>query len=75
MLQRQKYVCPSKFCRREIEIDLSLGVVAKSPRCTCGTKMKKVYTTPVLFKLNWTEVSQRLSEIEGPETSHRNRSR
>lgn len=74
MLSRQKYVCPSKSCRREIEIELSLGGVAgeiTSPTCTCGSKMKKPYTTPVLFSLNRTKLLLPSSEIEGLQASHR----
>ena len=71
MLPRQKYVCPSKSCRREIEIELSHGSVAASPTCTCGTKMKKAYTTPALFKLNRTKISLRLIEVEEPNASHK----
>ena len=72
MLLRQKYVCPSKSCRREIEIEMERAPsgVGGSATCTCGTKLKKAYATPVLFILNRTEVPQRLSEIEGPQASH-----
>ena len=71
MLPRQIYVCPSKTCRREFETEIEHAPsgVGGSPTCTCGTKMKKAYTTPVLYILNKTKVSQRLSEIEGPQAS------
>jgi hypothetical protein len=67
MAPRFKYVCPSKTCRREIEIEIpsigSAGEVSR-PKCTCGETMKKVYSPPVLFKLFKAEVPHHHGEFE-----------
>jgi len=45
----EKYVCQSKACRREIEIEIppprEAGKIS-NPRCTCGSEMKKPYSKP-----------------------------
>jgi hypothetical protein len=49
MLPRETYICQSKVCRREIEIEIlprqRAGEIS-NPRCTCGSEMKKHYDTP-----------------------------
>jgi hypothetical protein len=49
-----KFICQSLVCRREIEIKSSVGGYSQelgSPQCTCGAKMKRVYSKPVLLEL------------------------
>ena len=49
-----KFICQSLVCRREIEIESSLGGYSQeldNPQCTCGAKMKRVYSKPVLLEL------------------------
>lgn len=52
---RRKYVCVSKTCGRTIELEirqLNDTHLNSSPICgICGSVMKKVYSTPVLFRL------------------------
>jgi hypothetical protein len=75
MLLRHKYVCPSKSCRRGLEIEIPPNGIDRntpSPTCTCGSKMKKVYATPVLFKLSKAEVVDHLGEFEEIRQSHKN---
>jgi hypothetical protein len=56
---RLRYVCMSKTCRKEMEIETSGNCkdreAAAAQTCTCGAKMKMVYSTPHLFKLVKTE--------------------
>jgi hypothetical protein len=51
----QKYICQSKDCRREIELEIptrqTVGEIS-NPKCICGSKMKKVYSKPVLTILS-----------------------
>lgn len=48
---RGKYICQSKTCHREIEVEILTrqrdGQIS-NPRCTCGSEMKKPYETPSL---------------------------
>jgi hypothetical protein len=52
MPSREKYICQSNACRREIEIEIlprqRAGEIS-NPRCTCGSGMKKSYETPRLI--------------------------
>jgi len=52
MALREKYICQSKACRREIEIEIlprqRAGKIS-NPRCTCGSGMNKPYRTPCLI--------------------------
>ena len=74
---RLRYVCVSQICRRETEIESPHGdiaVEAASPICTCGTNMKKVYTTPILRRLSKVEASQYLDGILETIASRREKS-
>ena len=54
MGSRAQFVCQSSSCGREAEIETSLGNGAgqvSNPQCTCGAKMKRVYSKPVLREL------------------------
>ena len=65
---REQYVCSSATCRREIEIEIPPGHKVgetQNPRCTCGSKMKKVYSAPVFRELTSAEAILRLGDI-GP---------
>lgn len=51
MPPREKYICQSKACRREIEVETlprQRDGQISNPRCTCGSEMKKPYETPGL---------------------------
>lgn len=53
------YVCVSATCRREIEIELSHGVLDENSKvCSCGAEMKKVYTAPAFRKLSEAEAQR-----------------
>jgi hypothetical protein len=63
MRLREKDVCVSRICRREIEIEIPLGGRAgetSNPTCTCGAEMKKVYSPPVFQKLSKSQAIQRV---------------
>ena len=50
-----KFICQSLVCRREIEIESSVGGYSQElarPQCICGEKMKRVYSKPVLRELS-----------------------
>jgi hypothetical protein len=52
MPRREKYICQSRACRREIEVEIlprQTGGEISNPRCTCGSEMKKPYETPGLI--------------------------
>lgn len=58
---RVRWVCVSKSCRREVEVQIPPGEVAgklPSPTCTCGAEMKRVYATPTVRKLSRDEIDQ-----------------
>ena len=62
MRPRERYVCLSENCRREIDIEVPPGSragEASNPACTCGAEMKKVYSAPVFEELSKTEAIQR----------------
>jgi hypothetical protein len=50
----QRYRCQNPACRAEIEIEMTddLSDASTMPKCSCGARMKKVYTTPVFKELN-----------------------
>lgn len=60
MCLRERFVCQSSVCRREIEVEPSVvhhkPGQTTNPRCICGSIMKKVYSKPVLRKLSKAEV-------------------
>ena len=69
---RQTYVCASKTCGRTIELEIrhpNDTHLNPSPICGCGAAMKKVYSTPVLFRLTKTDVTQALHSAEEPKDS------
>ena len=50
----QKFVCQSETCRREMQVEILQGDPAEvnaRRTCDCGAKMKKAYSTPVLFRI------------------------
>lgn len=47
----QIYRCQNIECRCEVEVVQRSIDASLNPRCCCGTKMKKAYTTPVLQEL------------------------
>ena len=58
MSLRERFVCQSSICRREIEIERPAGHKpgqTTNPRCICDSMMKKVYSRPVLRKLSEAE--------------------
>lgn len=64
---RLTYVCVSKTCDRTIELEIRHPNnihLNSSPTCGCGASMKKVYSTPTLFRLTKTEVTQALHSAE-----------
>ena len=72
---RQKYICSSESCRCEIELEIppdSFGRETPNPTCGCGAKMKKVYKSPVLFRLYRAEVNRDTSQCQGSGTFDRN---
>ena len=58
---RLVYVCVSKTCGHSVELNIPNGNginLNLRPVCGCGADMKKAYSTPVLFRLSKTEISQ-----------------
>lgn len=71
MRLRERFVCQSSFCRREIEIEPSMGhkpSQTTNPRCICGSMMKKVYSKPVLRELSKAE-AMLLDAVMPPKTA------
>ena len=62
MRPRERYVCLSEGCSREIDIEVpprGRPGESSNPICTCGAEMKKVYSVPVFQKLSKSEAVQR----------------
>lgn len=48
----QKFICQSETCRHEVQFEILQDELADVTRtCDCGARMKKVYATPVLFRI------------------------
>lgn len=61
---RIPYICVSKTCRREIEIESSrMNGTFFSPTCECGSQMKKVYSPPAFTRLSGNEATERFGEL------------
>jgi hypothetical protein len=59
---RERFICQSACCGREIEILLEPSVGAErasNPRCACGAETKRVYSKPVLQKISKAEAMVR----------------
>lgn len=58
------YICVSNTCRREVEIETTrMKGTSFSPTCECGSKMKRVYSIPVLTRLSEAEATERFGEF------------
>jgi len=65
MGQVQMYRCTSKDCRCTIAVVQRPGVeIVQAPRCFCGTKMKKTYTSPEVRELSPREAEQWFASLE-----------
>ena len=65
MSLRERFVCQSAACRREIEVERLLDQGAGQSltlRCTCGGMMKKVYSKPVLREVSRDEAILRFDD-------------
>jgi hypothetical protein len=59
-----RYICVSKTCRREVEIETSRkNGTFFSPTCECGSEMKKVYSGPAFTRLSGAEATERFGEF------------
>lgn len=65
---RNRYVCVSKSCRHEVEIDTPVahtnGSFLKRTCDECGSEMKKVYVAPSFTRLSQAE-AECLGDFEG----------
>jgi hypothetical protein len=67
MPPQQKYICQSKTCRREIEIEIPprhRAGESSNPRCTCGSEMKKPYSRPAFTILRVAYETSPLKDAE-----------
>lgn len=65
MGQVQMYRCTSKDCRRTKAVAQKPGVeFVQAPRCFCGTKMKKTYTSPKIRELSPSEAEQLFASLK-----------
>jgi hypothetical protein len=65
---RVKYVCQSKTCRGEVETEIQVGDRQSAipiPNCSCGSEMKKAYSTPVLSNLSKADAIRRFGDFGG----------
>lgn len=58
-----RWICQNADCRSEIVVDKSSGLRSGSnPRCSCGSIMKKPYSTPELKELRRDEAEKLFPE-------------
>ena len=50
----QLFHCQNQQCRAEIEVTRDSIEGESNPKCCCGAEMKKLWTTPVLSRLEET---------------------
>jgi hypothetical protein len=50
----QQFRCQNRRCRAEIEVTRDSMEGESNPRCCCGAEMKKLWTTPVVSRLEET---------------------
>lgn len=65
MGQVQMYRCTSKDCNCTIAVVQRPGAgIVPAPRCFCGTKMKKTYTSPEVRELSPSEAVPFFASLE-----------
>ena len=65
MSTRIQFVCQCLACRRQVEIEVPTGSGVGDVinlLCSCGSKMKKVYSEPVFAELSKAEGIRRLGD-------------
>lgn len=61
MRKGEKWICSNPACRAEFVVATgSAPENGVNPRCCCGSKMKKVYSAPALWKMQDSEDSKTL---------------
>jgi len=49
MREGERWICSNPKCRCEIHVAISAGTVdGTNPQCSCGCRMRKAYTAPIL---------------------------
>ena len=51
LLKAQIYRCQNQLCRAEVQVTKDSIEGDENPRCCCGAEMKKLWSTPVLRRL------------------------
>jgi hypothetical protein len=72
MSPRAQFVCQSPTCRRQAHIEIGTSKEMRkvsSPRCTCGSEMKRVYSAPVVRELSKEEGALRFGDIDPPKSA------
>jgi len=58
----ERWCCQNDACGAELLVVVSSELEGENPRCSCGSVMKKPYTSPTLKKLEVTDEDQ----LNGP---------
>jgi len=53
----RRYICQNPVCRKEIELACIPNEKGEIPQCSCGGKMKGVYSKPVVRKVSKGEIA------------------
>lgn len=53
----RRYICQNLVCRKETEVGCAFHEKGAIPQCSCGGKMKRVYSKPGLRRLSKAEIA------------------
>ena len=58
MKSEDRWHCTNPACGCEVRVESSASEDGKNPRCSCGTAMKKKYTSPMLTYLSFLRLEE-----------------